>query len=102
MGKTVARAFLYDSKVRTAMEYELRKEAGRRHRLLEISRVVSQQATAILTAYQQLAVQLEKPAIPAWASAIADVRSQLAHLMPRGFLAGTPDERLAEFPRYLK
>ncbi len=102
MAKAINRAFLYDSNVRTAMEYELRKEAGRRHRLLEIGQVVAQQASAILSAYHQLALQLGKPAIDAWQPVIADVRMQLAELMPRGFLATTPDERLAHFPRYLK
>ncbi len=102
MAKTVNRAFLYDSNVRTAMEYELRKEAGRRHQLLETGREVARQAHTILAAYQQLALQLARPAIEAWKPAIADVRQQLAELMPRGFLAATPDQRLTHFPRYLK
>ncbi|MGA2500276.1 MAG: DUF3418 domain-containing protein, partial [Tepidisphaeraceae bacterium] len=102
MAKAINRAFLYDSNVRTAMEYELRKEAGRRHRLLEIGQDVAQQVTAILSAYHQLALQLARPTIDAWQPAIADVRQQLAELVPRGFLATTPDERLAHFPRYLK
>jgi ATP-dependent helicase HrpA len=35
-------------------------------------------------------------------AAAADIRAQLAWLMPAGFLLTTPWERLAEFPRYLQ
>ncbi|HEY6123739.1 MAG TPA: ATP-dependent RNA helicase HrpA [Steroidobacteraceae bacterium] len=35
-------------------------------------------------------------------AAAADIRSQLAWLVPAGFLLNTPGERLREFPRYLQ
>ncbi len=102
IGKTIQRAFLHDTNVRTAMEYELRKEAGRRHRLLEIAQEVADMAARILAAYHNVALALARPVIAAWQPAIADVREQLAHLLPRGFLTNTPDQWLAHFPRYLK
>lgn len=102
VARTINTAFLYDSNVRTAMEYELRKEAGRRHRLLEVSREAAALAGQILSQYHQVALLLSKPAIPAWGPTIQDVKKQLAHLMPRGFLANTPDAWLAHYPRFLK
>lgn len=102
MGKTINRAFLSDGNVRTAMEYELRKSAGRRHRLLEVGREVAELAERILEQYHQVALLLARPTIPAWEPSIADIRTQLASLMPRGFLTRTPDEWLKHFPRYLK
>lgn len=102
VGKTLNRAFLYDSNVRTQMEFELRKSAGRRHRLLEVGKEVAEQAGRILSAYHGVALHLSKPHIPAWAPSINDVREQLAHLLPKGFLTRTPEPWLAHFPRYLK
>ena len=37
----------------------------------------------------------------AWAPVIADIAGQLDTLMPKGFLAATPFERLKHYPRYL-
>jgi ATP-dependent helicase HrpA len=102
IGKTINKAFLYDSNVRTAMEFELRKEAGRRHRLIGIARDVAELANRVLMAYHSVSLLLSKPVIPAFAGAIADIRNQLAWLMPAGFLTNTPDEWLAHYPRYLK
>ena len=102
VGKTINRAFLYDSNVRTEMEFELRKEAGRRHRLLEIGREVAETAEKVLVAYHAVALQLSRPQIPAWSPAIRDVQEQIAHLLPAGFLTKTPDRWLAHYPRYLK
>jgi ATP-dependent helicase HrpA len=36
-----------------------------------------------------------------WASSVADIREQMAYLMPPGFLLLTPPERLWELPRYV-
>lgn len=102
MGKAINRAFLYDADVRTGMEYELRKNAGRRHRLLDLVRDVSALAGPILQTYHEAALLLQRPPIPAWVPSVADVKNQLAHLLFKGFLTATPDERLQHFPRYLK
>jgi ATP-dependent helicase HrpA len=45
-------------------------------------------------------IQAALPNAPA--TAAADIRSQLAWLVPAGFLLHTPAERLREFPRYLQ
>jgi ATP-dependent helicase HrpA len=102
VNKTINRAFLYDCNVRTAMEYELRKSAGRRHRLLEVGREVAGLAGQILAAYQQVALQVSRPVIPAFGPAIKDVKEQLGHLLSAGFVTSTPDEWLIHFPRFLK
>ena len=103
VGETINRAFLEpDTNVRTQMEFELRKQAGRRHRLLEVGREVATLASQILDAYHQIALHLAKPTIPAFATAVHDVRQHLAHLMPKGFLTTTPDAWLLQYPRFLK
>jgi ATP-dependent helicase HrpA len=102
VAKTINKAFLYDYNVRTAMEYELRKEAGRRHRLLEVGKEVAALAGQVLAQYHQVALLLSKPAIPAWGPTLADIRNQIAWLMPKGFLTNTPDVWLGHFPRFLK
>lgn len=102
VGKTINRAFLADANLRTHVEFELRLAAGRRHRLLEVGAEVADLAARILASYHAAALLLSRPAIPAWAAAIADVRDQLAHLMPKGFLTTTPDAWLLHFPRFLK
>jgi ATP-dependent helicase HrpA len=99
VGETINRAFLFDANVRTAMEYELRKTAGRRHRLLEVGREVAELAARILAAYQRVAVLLAKlPPSPM----VKDVKEQLSHLMGPHFVTDTPNEWLIHFPRFLK
>jgi len=99
VGETINRAFLFDANVRTAMEYELRKTAGRRHRLIEVGREVAELVARILAAYQRVAVLLAKfPASPM----TKDVKEQLSHLMGPHFVTETPNDWLAHFPRYLR
>src|SRR5690606_27100442 len=60
----------------------------------EISRTVQ-------SAMERLArIQLALPKAPG--ATAADIRSQLAWLVPAGFLLVTPWERLREFPRYMQ
>ncbi|HEV8604533.1 MAG TPA: DUF3418 domain-containing protein [Tepidisphaeraceae bacterium] len=99
VGETINQAFLFDANVRTAMEYELRKTAGRRHRLLEVGREVAELAGRVLGAYQRVAVVLGR--LPAGAM-VKDVKEQLGHLMPAHFMTTTPDEWLIHYPRFLK
>jgi ATP-dependent helicase HrpA len=61
----------------------------------EISKVTQD----ALTRFARIQAALAKPQN---APAAADIRAQLAWLMPAGFLLVTPWERLAEFPRYLQ
>ena len=52
------------------------------------------------SALERLArIQAALPRAPA--ATVADVRSQLAWLVPAGFLLHTPAQQLREFPRYL-
>jgi len=56
---------------------------------------------AVQTALERLGrIQAALPKLPA--PAAADIRAQLAWLVPAGFLLNTPWERLREFPRYLQ
>jgi ATP-dependent helicase HrpA len=55
-----------------------------------------------LEIYQRVAMKLAEPATtPARQSAVADVRSQLEHLMPARVVRVTPVEQLRHMPRYL-
>jgi ATP-dependent helicase HrpA len=55
----------------------------------------------VQTALERLGrIEAALPKAPA--AAAADIRSQLAWLVPAGFLLTTPWERLKEFPRYLQ
>ncbi|WP_045767764.1 ATP-dependent RNA helicase HrpA [Xanthomonas albilineans] len=59
-------------------------------------------AEAIMSAAAELKPQLESP-LMGWASGnLDDMRTQLAALMPPGFLRETPAHALAQFPRYLR
>src|SRR4051812_28295594 len=99
VGETINRSFLFDANVRTAMEYELRKTAGRRHRLLEVGREVSELAGRILPADQRGAgVLAELPAAPR----AQDGEGELGPLKTPHFVTDTPNEWLIHFPRYLK
>ncbi len=102
VGETINRVFLGDAEVRTHVEFELRLAAGRRHRLLEVGAEVAELARRILSEYHAVALLLGRKVIGAWGPAIADIKDQLAHLMPKGFLTTTPDVWLSHFPRYLK
>jgi len=84
------------------MEYELRKNAGRRHRLLEVGREVAETARQILAEYHVVSLLLSRPSITAFASATSDVHEQVSQLLPKGFLTITPDEWLTHLPRFLK
>jgi ATP-dependent helicase HrpA len=55
----------------------------------------------ILLARHTLDRSLDAPLPSTWEEAIADVRGQVEHLMPRDFLATTPWDRLLHLPRYL-
>ncbi|MFQ5488573.1 MAG: ATP-dependent RNA helicase HrpA, partial [Gammaproteobacteria bacterium] len=58
--------------------------------------------TEILEAYQQLSKALRRPLPPAWLPAVSDMRSQLDHLVWRGFASATPAQWLQHYPRYLE
>ncbi len=91
--------------VRTESEFRERVELGWR-RLGEAVREVCDEAGKVLAAYHEVAVELahslnDAGRGPAWVAAAADVKFQVEHLMPRGFLLSTPPEWLPHLPRYL-
>ena len=96
----VDQVFAADANVRTAMEYELRKEGGRRHKLLEAGRQIAELAGGILSAYHEAELEMPQRVPELWQRSIADVRQQLAGLMGRGFML-TPQRWLAQLPRFL-
>ncbi len=55
----------------------------------------------ILASRHAVAVRLGEKAPEAWGGALADVRDQLALLLPRGFLGSIPADRLLHVPRFL-
>ncbi|TVQ62545.1 MAG: ATP-dependent RNA helicase HrpA [Phycisphaerales bacterium] len=56
----------------------------------------------IVQELHKVTLALEGPLPPPWAGSVADIRAQLAFLMPEGFLVRTPQAWLRHFPRYLK
>ena len=56
---------------------------------------------AIMTAYQQARLALERKYPNNWGYAVADMNEQLKHLMASGFLSSTPWYWLQQYPRYL-
>ncbi len=86
--------------VRTAMEFELRRRAGR-GRLRESLTFISQQTLAILHGFHQVTLALPERPPSAWTASLADVRDQLASLMPPDFLLALPPDWRPHLPRYL-
>jgi len=71
-------------------------------RMSQIANEASAVADQVLEAYHDLALKLGREAPPVWAVNMADMREQLANLVPRHFVLTTPPSWLAHVPRYLK
>ena len=56
----------------------------------------------ILETRQALVAALDAATSPAFAQAVADIRAQLASLVPADVLTSTPSDRLSDIPRYLE
>ncbi len=83
--------------LRTAAAFDARIEAHRG----DLGSVAQDIARLVQAALERLGrIQAALASAPPATS--ADVRAQLAWLAPAGFLLGTPQERLQEFPRYLQ
>jgi ATP-dependent helicase HrpA len=83
--------------IRTEAAFDARI-AARRGGIGLPAQEISRAAQSMLERLARIQAQLPKVAPPA----AADIRAQLAWLMPAGFLLTTPWERLKEFPRYLQ
>ncbi|MCP5329023.1 MAG: ATP-dependent RNA helicase HrpA [Sinobacteraceae bacterium] len=101
LDRIVMTVFLDDrAPLRSAAAFEARVESLRGSIGLpaqEISRLVQ----ALLERLGRIQVTLTKAPMTA-AAAVADIRAQLAWLVPAGFLILTPWRRLQELPRYLQ
>jgi ATP-dependent helicase HrpA len=86
--------------VRTQVEFELRLAAAW-NRLVPVATELARLARQTLEAYATVAQRLWADLAPLLAEPIADLRAQLAALMPPTFLSATPYEWLVHFPRYL-
>ena len=83
--------------LRSATEFE-RRIADARGGMGLPAQEISRSVQASLERLGRIQAALPRAAAPA----AADIRAQLAWLMPAGFLLTTPWERLREFPRYLQ
>ena len=69
--------------------------------LVSTTQAILGRVEKVLGAAHEVEVALPAPPPPAQADAIADIRSQLDRLMPKGFVTATGAARLADLTRYL-
>ena len=93
------RAFLLDPLPTDAAAFRRRIDEGR-GRLTLIANEVARLAATILTEYAAATRKIKDAR--GHPEAAADAQQQLAKLVPKRFLAGTPWARLQHLPRYLK
>jgi len=98
----VERAFLVDQPlVRTREAFDRRKQEGEDRLGLAVQDVV-ERVTPIWPAYHQAKLALEQAASAHYRHATDDVKQQLGLLFGPDFLAVTPWDWLAHYPRFLK
>jgi ATP-dependent helicase HrpA len=96
------RAFYASESVpRNAEDFQIQAKIGKRN-IVPSVQAVTRLVTPLLEAYHEVRLALEQPRPPAWQSALADIREQLAALTFEGFLTAVPDAWLKHYPRYLK
>ncbi len=96
------RAFFVEQEpVRNRKQFDMRVAKGKT-RLMDVAQEIARIAGEILTEHQSVRAKLNQPAYAAWPRALADMRAQLRELLPPGFLASVPFDRLKHYPRYLK
>jgi ATP-dependent helicase HrpA len=97
------RAFFGDdaTEVRTREDFGARAAGGWR-RLSAASAEVQETVLQTLEAYHELGILFSGDSPPFWSDSVRDMKDQLARLISRGFVIGTPYERLRELPRYLR
>ncbi|HSZ56213.1 MAG TPA: DUF3418 domain-containing protein [Tepidisphaeraceae bacterium] len=87
--------------IRTREGFAARAEAGWR-RLAAAGSEVRDVVGQVLETYHELDIALSADTPPLWSDSIRDMRDQLSRLVYRGFVVGTPFERLRNLPRYLQ
>ena len=96
------RAFFVEQEaVRNRKQFETRVAKGKT-RLMDVAQEICRIAGEILVEHQAARAKMMQPAYAAWPRALTDIRAQLRELLPPGFLAAVPFERLKHYPRYLK
>jgi ATP-dependent helicase HrpA len=97
---TLERTCLMDPLPVEESAFATRREAAR-GRVLLVAQEILRLLGNLLTEHSALAKKLAgmQKAFPL---AAADIGTQLAELMPKRFIVGTPFERLQHYPRYLK
>ena len=93
--------FVDDEPVRDRKAFEARV-AKAKIRVVEVANELCRLTAEILAEYHTLRTALNDPRYKAWPRAISDIRAQLKALLPAGFIASVPFERLKHYPRYLK
>ena len=89
------------SRIRTRDAFAARAEAGWR-RLTPAGDEVVASVAETLSLHQELGQRLSEDFPPLLLSAAADLRDQLARLVPKRFVAKTPSAWLRHLPRFLK
>jgi ATP-dependent helicase HrpA len=79
-----------------------RRLSERRGALAETLAGLQTDLRRVLEARQSLVQALDEATSPAFAEAVADIRAQLAALVPADVLNTTPADRLSDIPRYLE
>jgi ATP-dependent helicase HrpA len=95
------RALEDPANVRTREQFIARSHAAWQ-RLTESGQALAELVGQILQQFQNLSVELEKPVAPLLEPSILEMRRHLHTLIYNGFIADTPPQWLAHFPRYLK
>jgi ATP-dependent helicase HrpA len=93
--------FVDDQPVRDRKAFEARV-AKAKMRVIEVANELCRLTAEILAEYHALRTALNDPRYKVWPRALADIRAQLKALLPAGFIASVPFERLKHYPRYLK
>ena len=88
-------------RVRTREEFTIRLETAW-NRLRPLAEQVGDVAAKTLARRHDLALRLDRAFPDLMAEPVADLRRQLAHLVPPDFLTATPVAWLPQLPRYLK
>ena len=96
------RAFFVEQEpIRNRKQFETRAAKGKT-RLMDVAQEICRIAGEILAEQQTLRAKIGQPRYAAWPRALADIRAQLKELLPPGFLASIPFERLKHYPRYIR
>lgn len=96
-----AHAFSWDDNPTNQAEFNAIKDAGRGN-IGEAIDAVIPVVKEVLVRYHELNKAIKKHNQLAFAFAASDIKQQVAHLMPKGFLGEVPFTWLKQYPRFIK